>query len=768
MIKFAFGCLLVVLVALTNQCDGQFGNRNPSTRKVVKWCVTVAEEGKCLEMKKFVQIYMVRFTLECIVVRNADRFTCMSLVRYRKADLVSLDAGEMVMAGRYFRLIPLMAERYGMETDLHAVMVARRDNPDVNKDTLKGKKICSPGMGWGAGWTLPVSQLLQMGIIEVKECNLHVESVANHFGSMCVPSVLSRYYNSYGMNPMKACELCSGKKENYCTSNDTFANYVGAFNCMASGTGDVAFLRAGIIEAIVGANGTTSPFRESDFVLLCPDGSRKDLNSYMSCNWGTVASQVLASTGPANDAHMADLKEFIIDLVGYFGPAGPYNNRFDLFASNWQGTLGNYTGNNLMLSDDATELVDVGSRSSYDKWVGPEYMKKLDVLEMCPIPRARWCVISEDEMKKCEMMTMAFKTRRIKPELSCILADSTQDCMKKIKDGDADLITLDAADIYNAGKYYDLVPIAAEDYGDGEAMQYAVAIVRKSNPDISIFNLKARRVCFSGVNMAAGWVIPVSTLIETNQILIRPDDCNLYDAIGEFFFKACAPGVLNERYKPDRYRINLCEACASGGSDKCQRNSRELYFGDSGSFRCLVEDGGDVSFTRHTVARDNTGGRNPDYWARNRRADDYELLCMDGTRGPIDDWRNCHLQQIKAPAVVTAGYKQPWERKILWKFLNYGQSFFASDGNKEFQMFDSGFDKYDLIFSDSAVRLVSIPPEMQNYKDYLGQQFMSVLKRINHFQCTTGYMVGGAKAITPIYALFHLVILAFSIIFLHW
>ena len=59
---------------------------------------------------------------------------------------------------------------------------------------------------------------------------------------------------------------------------------------------------------------------------------------------------------------------------------------------------------------------------------------------------------------------------------------------------------------------------------------------------------------------------------------------------GQFFSKSCVPGVLADKYNTKGTNpINLCEACASGGSDRCQRNSEELYFGNSGAFRCLTE-----------------------------------------------------------------------------------------------------------------------------------------------------------------------------------
>lgn len=65
--------------------------------------------------------------------------------------------------------------------------------------------------------------------------------------------------------------------------------------------------------------------------------------------------------------------------------------------------------------------------------------------------------------------------------------------------------------------------------------------------------------------------------------------------------------------------------------------------------------GGDVAFVKHTTARESTDGRNTAYWARNRRSDDYELLCNDGTRRDIDSWAECNMGEVPSNAVVTAG-----------------------------------------------------------------------------------------------------------------
>ena len=55
------------------------------------------------------------------------------------------------------------------------------------------------------------------------------------------------------------------------------------------------------------------------------------------------------------------------------------------------------------------------------------------------------------------------------------------------------------------------------------------------------------------------------------------------------------------------------------------------------------------------TVRENTNGHNVADWARNRRSDDYELLCKDGSRMSVDKWEECNLGFVPSNAVMTAG-----------------------------------------------------------------------------------------------------------------
>ncbi|PWS22836.1 hypothetical protein DKP78_16290, partial [Enterococcus faecium] len=96
----------------------------------------------------------------------------------------------------------------------------------------------------------------------------------------------------------------------------------------------------------------------------------------------------------------------------------------------------------------------------------------------------------------------------------CVKREGSEECIRAIKDNQADAITLDGGDIYVAGlKNYDLHPIIAEDYGtSSDTCYYAVAVVKKG-ADFSFRTLKGKRSCHTGLGKSAGWNIPIGTLV---------------------------------------------------------------------------------------------------------------------------------------------------------------------------------------------------------------------------------------------------------------
>ena len=94
---------------------------------------------------------------------------------------------------------------------------------------------------------------------------------------------------------------------------------------------------------------------------------------------------------------------------------------------------------------------------------------------------------------------------------------------------------------------------------DNQGISYkAVAVVRADNTDIDIDNLADKKACHTGVGRAAGWVYPISTLIEEELMPIV--ECNVpVKSAAAFFGDMCAPNALTRYYNPFGNFILSCE-----------------------------------------------------------------------------------------------------------------------------------------------------------------------------------------------------------------
>ncbi|KAL6468368.1 hypothetical protein MHYP_G00240450 [Metynnis hypsauchen] len=310
-------------------------------------------------------------------------------------------------------------------------------------------------------------------------------------------------------------------------------------------------------------------------------------------------------------------------------------------------------------------------------------------------PKIRWCLKSDQELKKCN--DLAKKA----PELLCVKRDGTDDCIKAIKEGAADAITLDGGDIYKAGlTHYDLHPIIAENYGDdSDSCYYAVAMVKK----VSVFKfseLRGKKSCHTGLWKSAGWNIPISTLISMKQIhWSGAEDNPVEQAVAEFFSASCVPGA-------DK-RSKLCKLCRSD----CSRSHREPYYDNEGAFRCLRDGVGEVAFVSHLTVP-----------AAEKHQ--YELLCKDNTRKSIDEYKTCHLARVPAHAVVSR--KDPALANRIFHLLESlkHQGLFTSEGGSK-----------NLIFKDSTKKLVKLPETIDSFL-YLGAEYMSIIHSLKKERTT--------------------------------
>lgn len=240
--------------------------------------------------------------------------------------------------------------------------------------------------------------------------------------------------------------------------------------------------------------------------------------------------------------------------------------------------------------------------------------------------------------------------------------------------------------------------------------------------------------CHTGIGKSVGWNIPIGLLVSKGEITEQA--CDLAKSVGEFFSRSCIPGALESQYNPKGDNPStMCSMC--GGVDKCARNSSNPFYSYNGAFRCFIQFNADVAFVAHTTVPQNTDGRNPQPWARNRRSRDFELLCPDGSRQPVTSWRTCNLGRVPTHATLTRSDVPSETRRYFYNVLQTAQLKFGNDSNAKFTMFDSPSNSSNQIFKDSTVWLRWISPERQNYQEILGEDYLNTLTALDTRQCTS-------------------------------
>ncbi|XP_018119105.2 melanotransferrin isoform X1 [Xenopus laevis] len=672
----------------------------------VRWCtISNQENKKCNDMKNAFGQAKITPTLSCVT--GNSEIDCARMIMNNEADAVTLKGEFIYEAGTKYYLKPVAGEVYdqGMGTSYYAVAVVRK-NSTYNINNLKGAKSCHTGFQKNAGWNVPIGYLIDTGRIAAVACDIQ-KAVNSFFSKSCVPGAIQK----------DLCQLCIGDTNgnNVCQLNgslERYSGYSGAFRCLVEGQGDVAFIKhSTVAENSDGRN--TDPWAQavisSDYELLCRDGSRAEVSEWRQCNLAKVPAHAVMTQINTDGA--------LIYKMLHDGQQryNSHSSGFKMFDSSA------YNSNNLLFSDMTTELRAIADQT-YQTWLGDEYLQAMKGIDCKPdqLPKSlRWCTLSTQEIWKCADMASAFKNKSLDPSLQCVSADSPEACMKMIQQKEVDAVTLNGGDIYKAGKTYGLVPAAGEGYPDTimSSSYYAVALVHR-NPlnAFTIHDLKGKKSCHTGYERTAGWNVPIGTLIK--QGFIKPDGCNTAKAVATFFSESCVPGA-NQKYLPPE----LCNLCKGDdrGQNKCEKDSRERYFGYSGAFRCLAEKTGDVAFVKHSTVFELTDGKSTEPWAQTLKSSDFQLLCPNGARAEVSQYTDCNWAQVPAHAVMVHPDTNIY---IVYGLLANAQEYYGTDSSSQFKMFDSSvYNANDLIFKDSTDKIVPVQ-EKKTYSQWLGSGYI--------------------------------------------
>ncbi|XP_069831743.1 saxiphilin-like [Dendropsophus ebraccatus] len=661
----------------------------PKARNI-NWCVTSdIEDEKCKDLVNSCSVS--DFSLICL--KKSNILDCVKAIADGEADAISLESEDVYRASLHpFNLKPIMIESYsqGDPVTFHYAVAVVKKSSAFQMDQLKGKRSCHSAVGETAGWIAPMHTLLKKKLLswEGPEDKSFEKVVSEFFSASCAP----------GAKEANLCKQCAGQEEK-CKRGpgEPYYGDEGALKCLRDDKVDVAFV-----------DETALPGQSSDdFELLCPNNTRRPLSQYKDCNFGKVPTRAVVTRKTGDKTK--DITEYLVEAQ---------KKECKLFRSTH--------GKNLLFDDTTATLLTLPPAMDASVLLGTELFSVMKTLHGAPLPSHKeilWCTQRSDEKRKCDNWS-AVSGGAIK----CTEPMFVQECLQKIMKGEVDAVALRVEHMYTA-----LVcglAIAVEENHNKEKFNpctgypysgfgaaFAVALVKKADKDITWNNLKGKKSCHSAVGDTAGWIIPVSLISKETK------NCD----IGSYFSESCAPGSAIDS--------NLCKLCVGDPQktdtrSRCSLNDTEAYYGNEGAVRCLVEKG-DVAFVTQKAAFENTDGKNPAPWAKDLKSTDFELLCLDGSRAPVTDYRKCKLSNVFPRPIVTHPDRlSDVVRITLNQESLYGLKQFEKD---MFQMFSSSIGP-DLLFSDATQCLIEFDRQIQKpmLYDYFDNETNIAVYRDNH------------------------------------
>ncbi|NWI17270.1 TRFE protein, partial [Crypturellus soui] len=676
------------------------------SKAIVRWCtISSPEQKKCNELKERMQ--QESPALAC--VQKTTYFDCITAIARNETDALSLDGGHIYDAGLSpYKLKPIAAEVYqgskGPTTYYYAVAVVKKGTGFTIND-LKGKTSCHTGLGKSAGWVIPIGTLVRRGDIPwdgIDSGSIEQEA-AKFFSASCVP----------GATEKSLCRQCKGDPKTKCGRSSLYSGYSGAFLCLKDGNGEVAFVKHTTVEE-------NAADEKDKYELLCLDGTRQPVDNYKTCHWARVPGHAVVAR---DDGKAEEIWAFLSKAQEKFGVGT--TSDFHLFGTPdktdpYHRDL--LFKNSAILLKKIPELMDTQLYLTYEYYSAIQNLRKDLMSSGSKKSKIQWCAVGKDEKIKCDRWSVVSNG-----EVECAVGETTKDCIVKIMKGEADAISVDGGFVYTGGEC-GLVPVMGENY-EGKyspgccqppispspifplkASYFAVAVVKKSNPSITWNNLKGKKSCHTAVGRTAGWNIPMGLVHN------KTGNCNFE----EYFSESCAPG------SPPGSR--LCKLCKGSGGippEKCVASSHEKYYGYTGAFRCLVEEG-DVAFIKHSIVEENTNGKNKEDWAKDLTMDQFELLCLDGRRANVMDYRTCHLAKVPTHGVIS----RPEKASEIRELLKRQEKLFGEKGSDKdrFKMFKS--QTKDLLFKDLTKCLVELR-EGITHREFLGDQYYASVASLN-------------------------------------
>lgn len=170
---------------------------------------------------------------------------------------------------------------------------------------------------------------MKEGGMEIIDCNNHVKSAINFFGPSCAVNSLKDKYNPIGDNSDRLCALCIGKiPGGRCTDADPYAGYDGAFRCLLE-AGEIAFLKHNTVSELTSGPEFAGTISKENFELLCKDGSRRPIDDFRACNWGSVPTNAIVTSSATTIEDRVKLQKFLEKAAQLYAANALRNNTLE-------------------------------------------------------------------------------------------------------------------------------------------------------------------------------------------------------------------------------------------------------------------------------------------------------------------------------------------------------------------------------------------------------------------------------------------------------
>ncbi|CAG2058088.1 unnamed protein product, partial [Timema podura] len=368
--------------------------------RTVRICVkSNAESAKCELMKEVAKALGIEPGLSCTLRSSTEE--CMKAVRYDSADIVITGPDVENRAHSVFGLEPLVVEFSHKASALYrSAAIVHASSAIKTVQDLRQKKACFTGYDT-VGWNTAVNMLKNKDLL-TKSCPFY-NAVGEFFSEVCVPgvNVSSDFKMSCPVHPTEIRTSISPSSAVGLNTTSALANYAtkaglstikfmvgihdssggenpfkgeeGAFKCLVTGMGDVAFIDLDTVKQNTDGNNNETwavNLRSTDFRSVCAENNSNG-DCYLS--WATPG-QVLVQSNMSS-VRREELYLTFLNLENYFGKQMKQPNMFQMF--------GKFDDRSDVLFSDASDRLETLASLHREKDVKHNYEKMLASLRPC-------------------------------------------------------------------------------------------------------------------------------------------------------------------------------------------------------------------------------------------------------------------------------------------------------------------------------------------------------------------------------------------------